>query len=69
MDKWIGIESPKWMRVSLYILKWIMVMLPFTICSILLFIQGEMSTTEEWLWTCVYILSCLTILNMVDNEL
>ena len=67
MDKWIGLEAPRWMRVSLIILKWLMTILPFTICSVIFLIQGEMSMTEEWLWTCVYILSCLAILNMTNE--
>ena len=67
MEKWLGLESPRWMRVSLYVLKWVMVMTPFTICSVIFLIQGEMSMTEEWLWTCVYILSCLAILNMTNE--
>ena len=67
MDKWIGTEAPRWMRVSLIILKWLMTILPFTICSVIFLIQGEMSMTEEWLWTCVYILSCLAILNMTNE--
>ena len=69
MDKWIGIESPKWMRVSLTILKWLVTITPMVICSIYFLIQGEMSTSEEWLWTSVYILSCLAVINMVDSKL
>ena len=67
MDKWIGIESPRWMRISLYILKCLVTITPMVICSIYFLIQGEMSMTEEWLWTCVYILSCLAILNMTNE--
>ena len=67
MEKWLGLESPRWMRVSLYVLKWVMVMTPFTICSVFFFMQGEWSMMEEWLWTSVYILSCLAILNMTNE--
>ena len=67
MDKWMGMESPRWMRISLYILKWFIAIIPFIICSVFFLVQGEMSTSEEWLWTSVYILSCLAVLNMTNE--
>jgi len=59
--------APRWMMVSLYVLKWMMVMMPFVICSIMMFVT-EMSSTENWMWTCVYIMSLMNIINMADKK-
>ena len=68
MDKandWI--VEPKWMKVSLMILKWMMVMMPFVICSIMMFVT-EMSSTENWMWTCIYVMSLMRIIDMADGK-
>ena len=65
--KWIGVGAPRWMIVSLMILKWMMVMLPFIICSIMFFIT-EMNTNQEWMWTCIYIMSLTQIIKMADEK-
>ena len=60
MDKWNndGISMmPKWM----------MVMIPFVICSIMLFVT-EMNTNQEWMWTCIYIMSLTQIIKMADEK-
>ena len=70
MDKWNndGISMmPKWMNVSLMVLKWMMVMLPFVICSIMMFVT-EMSMTENWMWTCIYMMSLMNIIKMTDEK-
>ena len=70
MDKNEGIKidmMPKWMNVSMMVLKWMMVMLPFIICSIMLFVT-EMNTNQEWMWTCIYIMSLVQIINMSNEK-
>ena len=70
MDKWNnqGISMmPRWMNVSLIVLKWMMVMIPFVICSIMLFVT-EMNTNQEWMWTCIYIMSLTQIIKMADEK-
>ena len=68
MDKWndVGL-MPRWMSLSLMVLKWMMVMLPFVICSIMMFVT-EMSMTENWMWTCIYIMSLMNIIRMADEK-
>ena len=66
MDKWTDVSMmPRWMTLSLMVLKWMMVMLPFVICSIMLFVS-EMNTNQEWMWTCIYIMSLTQIIKMAD---
>ena len=70
MDRWNdnGISMiPRWMSLSMMVLKWMMVMLPFVICSIMLFVS-EMNTNQEWMWTCIYIMSLTQIIKMADEK-
>ena len=70
MDRWNddGISMmPRWMILSMVVLKWMMVMMPFVICSIMMFVT-EMSTTENWMWTCIYIMSLTQIIKMADEK-
>ena len=67
MEKWLGLGSPRWMTVSLIILKWIMVMMPFLISSIVFF-AVDVSGVDEWMWTCIYILSLMKIIDMADGK-
>ncbi len=68
MDREMEISMiPRWMTISLIVLKWMMVMMPFVICSIMMFVT-EMSTTENWMWTCIYIMSLTQIIKMADEK-
>ena len=68
MDKWNNVSMmPRWMTLSLMVLKWMMVMMPFVICSIMLFVS-EMNTNQEWMWTCIYIMSLTQIIKMADEK-
>ena len=68
MDKlndWI--VEPRWMSVSLIVLKWMMVLMPFIISSIVFFVY-ELSTTENWMLTWIYIMSLMKIIDMADRK-
>ena len=70
MDKNQGIKidkMPKWMNISMIILKWLMVMLPFIISSIVFFVY-DVSGINEWMWTCIYIMSLTKIIDMADSK-
>ena len=67
MDKWMGMESPRWMRISLYVLKWIMVMIPFVVSSIALFYEPNMSISESGIWNCIWMISLIKIIDMSDE--
>jgi hypothetical protein len=58
---------PRWMNISLIVLKWMMVMIPFIICSTMMFVT-EMNMNQEWMWTCIYIMSLMNIINMTDKK-
>ena len=68
MDKWNDVDMmPRWMNLSMMVLKWMMVMLQFVICSIMMFVT-EMSMTENWMWTCIYMMSLMNIIKMTDEK-
>ena len=68
MDKWIGFGAPKWMRVSLIILKGILIVIPFIVSSIALFYESDMTLMNSGMWNCIWILSLLQILNFADEK-
>ena len=63
----MGMESPRWMRISLYVLKWIMVMIPFVVSSIALFYEPNMSISESGIWNCIWMISLIKIIDMSDE--
>ena len=67
MDKWKDIDlTPTWMRITMMICKWLICMMPFVICSFLMFFKQEMSLWDNMLLTCVYLLSLSSIVNSLD---
>ncbi len=66
MDKQMNI-IPKWLRVSMVILRGIMVLIPFIISSIAMFYEPNMSIMESGLWNCIWIMSLLHILNYANE--
>ncbi len=69
MDKWNGVSlMPRWMKITILICKWLICMLPFVIASIMFFVKSEMSLWDNWLLTCVYLLSLVNIINLVDKD-
>ena len=67
MDKWIGLEAQKWIKLSLMVCKWFICIMPFIITSIMFFFKTEMSLWDNWLLTCVYLLSLSNVINCLDN--
>ena len=67
LDSWN--MTPKWMRISFYLLKWLMVMIPFVVSSIALFWEPEMSIMDSGLWNCLWMMSMLNIINMSNEEI
>jgi hypothetical protein len=69
MDKWNDVSLvPRWMRVSMIILKGVMVIIPFTVSSFAMFWESDMSIMESGLWNCIWIMSLLQILNYADER-
>ena len=59
---------PKWLRISMIILKGVIVLIPFIISSIAMFYESDMNIMESGLWNCIWIMSLLHILNYADEK-
>ena len=59
---------PKWMNVAMIICKWFIYTMPFVITSVMFFLKPEMTLWDNWLLTCVYLLSLVNIINMVNEK-
>ena len=65
----IGIDMiPKWLRISMIILKGTIVLIPFIISSIAMFYESDMGIMESGLWNCIWLMSLLNILNYADEK-
>ena len=65
----IGIDIiPKWLRISMIILKVTIVLIPFIISSIAMFYESDMGIMESGLWNCIWLMSLLHILNYADEK-
>ena len=65
----IGIDMiPKWLRISMIILKGAIVLIPFIISSIAMFYESDMNIMESGLWNCIWIMSLLQIINYADEK-
>ena len=65
----IGIDMiPKWLRISMIILKGTMVLIPFIISSIAMFYESDMGIMESGIWNCIWLMSLLHILNYADEK-
>ena len=67
MDKQIDL-IPKWLRISMIILKGVIVLTPFIISSIAMFYESDMGIMESGLWNCIWLMSLLHILNYADEK-
>ena len=68
MVKWIGVGAPRWMKVSLILLKGVMVMIPFIVSSIALFWESDMTLMNSGMWNCIWMMSLLHIINFADEK-
>ena len=69
MDKLNDWElAPQWMKITMIISKWIIAVMPFIMVSIMTIFHTFESTWDNWLVTCVYLLSLANIINMVDSK-
>ena len=59
---------PKWLRISMIILKGTIVLIPFIISSIAMFYESDMNIMESGLWNCIWLMSLLHILNYTDEK-
>ena len=67
MDKEINL-IPKWLRISMIILKGVIVLTPFIISSIAMFYESDMGIMESGLWNCIWLMSLLQIINYADEK-
>ena len=59
---------PKWLRISMIILKGTIVLIPFIISSLAMFYESDMNIMESGLWNCIWLMSLLHILNYADEK-
>ena len=59
---------PKWMDTLMIICKWFICTMPFIIASIMFLFKPEMTLWDNWLLTCVYLLSLANIITMVNEK-
>jgi len=59
---------PKWLQISMIILKGTIVLIPFIISSIAMFYESDMNIMESGLWNCIWLMSLLHILNYADEK-
>ena len=67
MDKQIDL-IPRWLRISMIILKGVIVLIPFIISSIAMFYESDMGIMESGLWNCIWLMSLLHILNYANEK-
>ena len=59
---------PRWLNVSMIILRGSIILIPFIISSIAMFYEPNMSIMESGLWNCIWLMSLLHILNYADEK-
>ena len=65
----IGIDMiPKWLRISMIILKGTIVLIPFIISSIAMFWESNMGIMDSGIWNCIWMFSLLHMINYVDEK-
>ena len=58
---------PVWMKLTMTMCKWFICTMPFIITSIMFLLKSEMTLWDNWLLTCIYLLSLANIINMADK--
>ena len=58
---------PDWMNIVMTVCRWFICVMPFVICSFLMFFKSEMSLWDNMLLTCVYLLSLSSVINIVSD--
>jgi len=67
MDKEIDI-IPKWLQITMIIIKGSMILIPFIISSIAMFYESDLTIMESGLWHCIWLMSLLHIINYADEK-
>ena len=68
MDKEMKIDMiPKWVNITMIVCKWFIYTMPFIITSIMFFTISDLTLWDNWLLTCIYLLSLANIINMTDK--
>ena len=59
---------PKWLRITMIIIKGSMMLIPFIISSIAMFYESDLTIMESGLWHCIWLMSLLHIINYADEK-
>ena len=76
MDKWNEQSMvPKWLKITMIICKGLLVLGPFIISSIVMFLHSKESgvfTSDMYytaaLWNCIWMMSLIQIINFADEK-
>ncbi len=71
MDKNEGIKidmMPAWLSITMYVCKWLLVMIPFVVSSIAMFWESSMSIMDSGLWNCIWCISLVKIIEIADSK-
>ena len=68
MDKWNENSIvPRWMRITMVVFKILMAFIPFAMISVMTIIHSYDSAWDNWLVTCVYLLSLSHFISRMDD--
>ena len=59
---------PRWLRITMIIVKGSLVVIPFIISSIAMFYEPNMGIMENCIWNCIWMFSLLHMINYVDEK-
>ena len=59
---------PKWLRITMIIVKGSLVIIPFIVSSIAMFWESNMNIMESGIWNCIWMFSLLHMINYVDEK-
>jgi hypothetical protein len=58
---------PRWLDVTMIICKWFILLTPFVMASVMTMFHSYESAWDNWLVTCVYLLSLSNLIHYLDN--
>ena len=67
MDKQIDL-IPRWLRITMIIVKGSIMLIPFIISSIAMFYESNVNIMESGIWNCIWMFSLLHMINYVDEK-
>ncbi len=67
-DEMIIDMIPKWLRITMIVVKGTLVIVPFGIASIAMFWESDMGLMDKGIWNCIWMFSLLHMISYVDDK-